>query len=153
MSHDQVVWQELNLNSSTIQDVNENLSNLNLRGQIEFENDQSPLVAAVEANRKDLLTLMIEEFGLNVNSTVKNGGDRWCALAAAIVKQDKEMVQFLVNDMEADVNILIHLRRSYLKFEPHDNCNFDLNKEKPFSYWPLLPVFWSIMKSRQNREY
>jgi hypothetical protein len=106
MSHDQVVWQELNLNSSTIQDVSEHLSNLNLRGQIEFENDQSPLVAAVEANRKDLLTLMIEEFGLNVNSTVKNGGDRWCALAAAIVKQDKEMVQFLVNDMEADVNIL-----------------------------------------------
>ena len=114
MYHHQFVSPEMELNhlisenGTSVQDVIEHLCNLNLRDQIEFESCQSPLVAAVEVDRKDLLTLMIEEFGLNVNSTVKNSGDYWCALAAAIIKKDEEMVQFLVKDMEADVNILRH---------------------------------------------
>ena len=84
------------------------LSRVNLKDCKEFEQNQSPMVAAVRAenNRKKLLWLMIKEFGLNINSTVKDGDDGWCALAAAIVKQDEEMVRFLVIDMGANVNIM-----------------------------------------------
>jgi len=86
------------------------LSQVNLKDCKEFEMNQSPMVASVRAdkNGKELLRLMIEEFGLNINSTVKDEGDGWCALAAAIVKEDEEMIRFLVQDLGADVNILKH---------------------------------------------
>lgn len=86
------------------------LSQVDLKDCKEYEQNQSPIVAAVRAEKKGkgLLKMMIEEFGLNINSTVKDEGDGWCALAAAIVKEDEEMVRFLVQDLGADVNILKH---------------------------------------------
>ena len=63
----------------------------------------SLLVFAIERKRKDLIKLMIEDLGFDIDSKCDNFSN--CALTAAIQNNDEEMVRFLVVEMKAKVNI------------------------------------------------
>jgi hypothetical protein len=65
--------------------------------------ERSPLVSAVQAKRKDLIKLMVQDLGFDIDSTCKQFP--YSALAAAIRHNDEDMVRFLVGEMKAKVNI------------------------------------------------
>ena len=63
----------------------------------------SLLVFAIERKRKDLIKLMIEDLGFDIDSKGQSFSN--FALTVAIQKNNEEMVRFLVVEMKAKVNI------------------------------------------------
>lgn len=65
----------------------------------------SPLISAVKKDRKSLVSQMIFQFQIGINSTTKyirNG--EWCALAAAVHGENFELAKYLVSK-SANVNV------------------------------------------------
>ena len=57
--------------SPNVEDVRDFLAEFQNWDSRVFEND-SPLCAAVKMHRRDLIQLMIQDFGMNVNAIVKS---------------------------------------------------------------------------------
>ncbi len=88
-------------NNPSVEEVKKELEKISNRGRSEWGN-HSPLVSAVKAKRKDLIKLMIKEFGFNADSTCEQYS--YSALSTAIKNDDEDMVRFLVVKMKAKVN-------------------------------------------------
>ena len=77
--------------------VEHELTKISNRGRKKWK-DVSPLRAAVEANSSDLVRLMVERCGLDIDSV---DGFEKTPLSCAISNCNLDMVNFLVNDMGA----------------------------------------------------
>ena len=96
-----------------VEKVKRELEKISNRGRIKW-GKCSPLVSAVHAKRKDLIKLMIEDFGFDVDSSCEMRPAS--ALLVAIVTSDEDMTRFLVVEMKAKVNINYH--NSFWKATP-----------------------------------
>jgi ankyrin repeat protein len=88
-------------NNPSLEEVKKELEKISDRRRSKW-GEHSPLVSAVKAKRKDLIKVMIKEFGFDPNS--KRNQFPFSALAAAIINNDEDMVRFLVVEMKAKVN-------------------------------------------------
>ena len=86
---------KIELNNPSLEEVKKDLEKICKNGRPFL------LVEAVKARRKDLIKLMIEDFGFDIDSSCRTDS----ALTAAIYYNDEDMVRFLVVEMKAEVNI------------------------------------------------
>ena len=82
----------------SLEEIKSDLLTLKNRGRKEWP--LSPLVSAVHAKREDLLLMMIQDFGFDVDSINKGDDQSWCALAAAVQDGNEEMVKRLVTRLD-----------------------------------------------------
>ena len=94
---------QIETNKPSIKEVKKELEKISNRGRPEW-GEYSPLYSAVKADRKDLVKLMIEDFGIDVESKFGNFYD-CSALQIAICHCKDEMAKFLVFQMKAEVNV------------------------------------------------
>ena len=91
----------------SVEEVSKELEKISDRGR-SYWDAFSPLVSAVQVDRKDLIKLMIEDFGFDVDSF---GATTDSALITALQDGNRDLVRFLVVQMKAKVNINFYRRR------------------------------------------
>jgi hypothetical protein len=88
----------------SIEEIKKDLLQIKNRARKEWP--LSPLVSAVHAKREDLLLLMIQDFGFDVDSINKGDDQSWCALAAAVQDGNEEMVKRLVTRLDFNSTVI-----------------------------------------------
>jgi hypothetical protein len=107
-------------NNPSVESVKRELEKISNRGRSEWDIGKSiifrfgffsartyhPLFSAVLAKRKDLIKLMVEDLGLDIDSRdVSSRNSYHSALSTAIENNNEDMIRFLVVEMKATVNI------------------------------------------------
>jgi ankyrin repeat protein len=145
-------------NNPSIEEVKQELEKISNRGRSDW-GELSPLVSAVAEQRKDLIKLMVEDLGFDINSTCAS----YLALKKAIESSDEDMIMFLVVEMKAKVNncrlscsspLIFAIERNNLQMvkllveELGADVNFEVSKNEdgssPFLAlnWAILEIFW-----------
>jgi hypothetical protein len=133
-------------NNPSVEEVKKELEKISNRGRLKW-GKHSPLASAVTAKRKDLIQLMIKEFGFNADS--KHDRHPYAALTAAIFNDDEDMVRFLVAEMNTNIGSKIRyaLKRYNLPLTKLliEEFGADVNA-KVFStkFTTFLPLHWAI---------
>jgi hypothetical protein len=153
--------QLINDKTSTLEQIRASLSKLSNKGRGEWMNG-SPLIWAVSNNRKDVVEDMVkkEEFKIDAISKKCKEYFDWCALGAALGRGNDEMAQFLVHNLNANVNVTklgwgslltgsifkadfkaVDLLLTDLKADP--NISVDVDGCGDCSYTPLHYAMWN----------
>lgn len=110
------------------------------------------LIYAVERSDKNLINTLLNA-GANINQTVSaSNGASWCAICTAVNYGDFEMVKFLVEEKNADLNSICQVRDyvqnstySLIQFSESGNC---WRKNKNVTEYLLLAP--SIQKKKEE---
>jgi hypothetical protein len=168
------ICHKIKYKNPSVEEVRKELLEIFNKGRLELGNPAvsqkttwqgfySPLDFAVESKRKDVIKLMIEDLGFDINS--KGHCFSNFALPLAIQNNDEEMVRFLVVEMKAKVNInqsgncfenplifAIHLNHvaivKLLVEELGADVNFKLSRLEDGSK-PYLPLHLAIYQERK----
>jgi hypothetical protein len=97
------VCQKIKNRFSFFEDVKTELLMIENRGRPIWICGESPLEAAVNYNRKELIRMMVNDCGFDIDS--ESGYIKRSALQSAISKKNEYLVRFLVLEMKATVNI------------------------------------------------
>ena len=98
----------------SVEEVKNELEKISDSGSAEWGKsewiDHSPLFSAVKAKRNDVIDLLVKDLGFDIDSVCKDtflfgGTYHYSALSKAIENNDEDMVRFLVDEMNATVNI------------------------------------------------
>ena len=130
----------------------------------------SPLVSAVGAKRKDLIKLMIEDLGVDIDSICTEnilffGVVHLSGMGIAINSNDEDMVRFLVEEMKAKVDnnqngvirqtpLLLAVAGNHLEIvkilvdELGADVNFNVAKTQG-QFSPFLALHWAIYQETQ----
>jgi hypothetical protein len=130
----------------------------------------SPLVSAVRAKRKDLIKLMIEDLGFDIDSictetVLSFGVVHLSGMSIAIDTDDEDMVKFLVVEMKAKVEnnqtgvimqtpMLLAVAGNHLEIvkilveELGADVNFNVSKTQS-EFSPFLALHWAIYQETQ----
>jgi hypothetical protein len=164
----QNICHKIKYNNPSVEEVRKELLQISNRGRrSDWQSFYSPLVFAIQSKRKDLIKLMIEDLGFDIDSKGQKFSN--FALTVAIQNNNEEMVRFLVVEMKAKVNInqsgngfgnplifAIHLNRvaivKLLVEELGAEVNFKLSRQKDGSN-AYLPLHVAIYQEREYRIY
>jgi hypothetical protein len=95
------ICENIAVGNPSIEEIQNDLPNIQNRGRREWPH--SPLVSVVHAKREDLLLLMLQNFGFDIDSINKGDDQSWCALAAAVQDGNEEMVKRLVSRFDLNI--------------------------------------------------
>jgi hypothetical protein len=159
------ILQKLCLNISSknpsVEEVKKELQKISNRGRSEW-GEHSPLISAVIAKRKDLIKIMIQNLGFDIDSIYEKKFFK-SGLSKAIDNNDEDMVRFLVVEMKAKVNTnkcafvcpsplmyaILHNRLQIVKLlveELGADANFKVSHYEDGSD-PFLALHWAIYEA------
>jgi ankyrin repeat protein len=147
---------DISSNNPSTKEVKKELEKISDRSEW---GNHSPLVSAVKAKRKDLIELMIQDLGIDIDS-ISTKSIFESVLSQAIENDDEDMVRFLVVEMEAKVNTnkclfacpspltyaILHNRLQIVKLlveELGADVNFKVSHKEDGSN-PFIALHWAI---------